>query len=177
MVILYNDIVTKLSVCLSFPLLWFPAPLFPEHKRPCEKVCICQILEEFILAELEALYCEIHIFTPVVPDYHWKVGRYWSRNCILYGTPNVHYCIHSIHSIISNIVWAYFLNSHYSYSNDSTLPNLLDQFFSPRNWETTLVPDMRLWLLREYAQTKLHLEGWRNRWKADIKISTIPIII
>jgi hypothetical protein len=33
MVILYNDIVTELSVCLSFPLLWVPAPLFPE-KNP-----------------------------------------------------------------------------------------------------------------------------------------------
>jgi hypothetical protein len=28
-----------------------------------------QILEEFIHAELEALYCEIHIFTTIVPNY------------------------------------------------------------------------------------------------------------
>jgi hypothetical protein len=32
MVILYNDIVTKLSICLFFPLLWVLAPLFPEKK-------------------------------------------------------------------------------------------------------------------------------------------------
>jgi hypothetical protein len=31
---LYNDIVTKLSVCLAFPLLRVPAPLFPEKRSP-----------------------------------------------------------------------------------------------------------------------------------------------
>jgi hypothetical protein len=29
----HGNIVTKLSVCLSFPLLWVPAPLFPEKKK------------------------------------------------------------------------------------------------------------------------------------------------